>query len=238
MRALLLAAGLGTRLRPLTNTVPKCLVPIAGKPLMEHWFDLLFPSDLVERALVNTSYLSETVEAHMASSRWRDRVDLVHEDELLGTGGTVLANRTWFGDRAFMVGHADNLTRFDVAAFVERHRRRPTGTAITMMTFATDCPTSCGIVELDGSGVVTAFHEKVANPPGNQANAAVYIFEPEVLDFLAGLGRSVIDLSTEVIPAFLGRIVTFENTGYHRDIGTPEQYSKAQADWAAQAPPL
>ncbi len=74
-----------------------------------------------------------------------------------------------------------------------------------MMTFRTDAPRSCGIVSTDAAGVVQAFHEKVARPPGDVANAAVYIFEPEVVPFIAGLGSAMVDLSTEVLPAFIGR---------------------------------
>jgi mannose-1-phosphate guanylyltransferase len=232
MRALLLAAGLGTRLRPLTERVPKCLVPIHGKPLLGYWLDLLLPSG-IERVLVNTHHLPQAVERFIAASPWRERITLVHEDTLLGTGGTVLANRAFFAGRPFLVAHADNLTRFDVGAFLVRHARRPAGALITMMTFRTDSPQSCGIVEEDTQGLVTAFHEKVPHPPGDHANAAVYIFEPQIVDFLAGLGRPVIDLSTEVIPAFLGRICTFHNAGYHRDIGTLESLRRAELEYAA-----
>lgn len=233
MRALILAAGLGTRLRPLTASVPKCLVPVRGKALLDYWCALLLDGGAVDRFLVNTSWLAEQVREHVRNSPWRDRIDLVHETELLGTGGTVLANRDWFGDGPFIVAHGDNLTRFDPQAFIERHARRPAGTEITMMTFATDTPQSCGIVETDGQDRVVAFHEKVPNPPGNLANAAIYIFEPSVLDFIAGLGSPVIDISTEVLPAFLGRICTFRNTDYHRDIGTLESFSMAQVDYVS-----
>src|SRR4029079_9169288 len=112
-----------------------------------------------------------------------------------GTGGTVLRNAQFFGPGAFLDAHADNLTRFDVGAFIERHATRPAGCAITMMTFDTDAPQTCGIVEEDAQGRVRAFHEKVARPPGNRANGAVYIFEPEVLAYLRGLGKPFIDLS-------------------------------------------
>lgn len=234
MRTLLLAAGLGTRLRPLTDRIPKCLVSIQGKPLLGYWLDLLLLNG-IERVLINTHYRPEAVRQFVASSRWRDRITLAHEDNLLGTGGTVLRNRDFFQNRAFMVAHADNLTRFDVAAFLKRHEERPAGVLITMMTFRTDAPQTCGIVEQDHHGVVTAFHEKVANPPGDHANAAVYIFEPTVLDFLAGLGKEVIDLSTEVIPAFLGRIRTFHNSDYHLDIGNPESLRRAEREYPRSA---
>jgi mannose-1-phosphate guanylyltransferase len=81
---------------------------------------------------------------------------------------------------------------------------------------------------------VIAFHEKVANPPGNRANAAVYVFEPEILDFLAKLNREVIDLSTEVIPAFLGRIYTWHNAEYHRDIGSLESLQRAEQEYCTK----
>ena len=230
MRALLLAAGLGTRLRPLTDTIPKCLIPIHGRPLLDYWLTLLGESG-VERMLVNTHYLPDQVRAFVARSPWREKVTLVHEEELLGTGGTVLRNREFFESAAFLVAHADNLTRFDLGAFARRHAARPAGAAITMMTFEADEPSSCGIVEQDARGLVTAFHEKVADPPGRIANAAVYIFEPAVVDFIATLGRTVVDLSTEVIPRFLGRICTFHNAEYHRDIGTPESLRRAEAEY-------
>jgi mannose-1-phosphate guanylyltransferase len=221
-------------LRPLTDRVPKCLVPIQGRPLLAYWLDLLLPGG-IECVLVNTHYLPEPVRQFVAQSSWRDRIDLVHEPVLLGTGGTVLANRGYFGSAPFLIAHADNLTRFDVAAFVARHASRPAGAQITMMTFETDAPQSCGIVEEDERGLVVAFHEKVPNPPGTRANAAVYIFEPSVIDFLASLGKPVIDLSTEVLPHFLGRMATFHNLGYHRDIGTLASLAAAEREYQAHS---
>lgn len=232
MRALLLAAGLGTRLRPLTERVPKCLVPIRGQPLLAYWLELLLPAG-IERVLVNTHYLPQPVQAFVADSPWRSRTSLVHEERLLGTGGTVLANADFFQRRPFLVAHADNLTRFDVSAFLGRHANRPPGCAITMMTFDSDAPQSCGIVEEDGRGIVRGFHEKVANPPGNRANGAVYIFETEVLDFLRALKKPFLDLSLDVMPAFLGRICTFHNDVYHRDIGNLESLARAEREYPA-----
>ena len=230
MRDLLLAAGLGTRLRPLTNSVPKCLVRINGVPLIDYWFDLLLRSS-IERLLVNTHHLADAVRLHVSRSPWRERIDLVHEASLLGTGGTILENAGYFKRRPFLVAHADNLTQFDVDKFIERHAKRPAGTEITMMTFHTSTPQLCGIVKEDEAGVVIDFQEKVANPPSRKANAAVYIFEPAILSFLAGLSKPVIDLSIEVIPHFLRKTCTFENTIYHRDIGTVESLQMAEREF-------
>ncbi|WP_315782712.1 nucleotidyltransferase family protein [Bradyrhizobium sp. SZCCHNPS1003] len=230
MRALLLAAGIGSRLRPLTNTTPKCLVRVHDRPLLDYWLDLVFEGG-IERALLNTHWLAEQVRAHVAQSRWRDRIDLVHEDELLGTGGTVLANRAWFGDQPFLVAHADNLTDFDVAGLLSAHRNRPDGCIMTMLAFRTDDPSSCGILELDDQHRVIAFHEKVKNPPGNLANGAVYVFDPAVITDIAALGKPIVDLSTEIIPNYLGRILCVETSGYHRDIGNPESLRRAHLEF-------
>jgi mannose-1-phosphate guanylyltransferase len=230
MKALLLAAGLGTRLRPITNTTPKCLVRIHDKPLLDYWFDLLFSAG-IERALVNTHWLAEEVEKHVAGSRWQNRVDTVYEPELLGTGGTVVANRAYFAGKDFLLAHADNLTEFDVPAFIEAHRKRPRGCVMTMLTFQTDDPRSCGILTLDEQGVVQEFHEKVENPPGNLANAAVYIVGSEIVDLAVSLNKPFVDLSTEVIPQFLGRIFAVETQGYHRDIGNLKALERAEAEF-------
>lgn len=231
MRALLLAAGLGTRLRPLTLTVPKCLVEIDGKPLLDHWLEALFAAG-IERVLINTHWLAEVVQDHVARSPYRNRIDMVHEVELLGTGGTILANREWLSGGPFMVAHADNLTTFEVPGLLAAHLNRPVGCAITMLAFHTDAPKTCGILELDARNVVVAFHEKVENPPGNLANAAVYIFETELVDFITKRGTAFVDLSTEVLPFYLGRIFAVITNGYHRDIGSAEALARAREEFA------
>ena len=228
--ALLLAAGKGTRLKPITDKVPKCLVPIHGKPLLAYWLDLLFSAG-VEKILINTHYLPDQVRKFIAGSSWRKRVELLHEATLLGTGGTVLRGGPFFKDRPFIVAHADNLVRFDVNAFINRHQHRPSGVEITMMTFETDVPESCGIVTENEEGIVMNFYEKVKDPPGNHANGAVYIFEPSVLDFLSALNTPIIDLSTQVIPYYMGKICAFHNADYHRDIGTPESLRLAEIEF-------
>jgi mannose-1-phosphate guanylyltransferase len=230
MRAILLAAGIGSRLRPLTSTIPKCLVPVHGRPLLHYWLELLFTSG-IEGVLINTHWLADQVRTFVAKSNWRDRINLAHEPHLLGTAGTIRANRAYFNGEAGLVAHADNLTDFDVGGLIQAHRGRPASCSMTMLGFRTDNPQACGILELDSSKIVRAFHEKMADPPGDLANAAVYIIEPEITDFMAKLGPSCVDFSTQVIPAFIGRIFVVENVGYHRDIGTPESLELAQREF-------
>jgi mannose-1-phosphate guanylyltransferase len=230
MRALLLAAGLGTRLRPLTDYVPKCLIPIHGRPLLDYWLELLVIHGISE-ILVNTHYFAELVSKYIAQSTWTENVTLVFEETLLGTGGTVLANKDFFQNGPLLVAHADNLTIFDPTAFLTAHKNRPAGTELTMMLFETPAPESCGIVELDQQGVVQVFHEKVKHPPGNLANAAVYILEPSVINFMRGFGKIEIDLSTEIVPRYQGQIATFRNNRYHRDIGTVASWIDAHKEF-------
>jgi len=230
MRAILLAAGYGTRLRPLTDHLPKCLVPICEKPLLDYWLEMLTGAG-VEKILVNTHYLPETVSNHIMNSPFTSKVTIVHEDTILGTAGTLLKNKAFFASEPVMLIHADNLSLFDVNSFIQAYEEREKGIDITMMTFTTDAPRTCGIVDLDQQGVVRGFYEKVENPPGNLANAAVYILSPAVIEFIASLGKEVIDFSTEILPNFIGRINTFHNGGYHRDIGTLESLEAARKEY-------
>jgi len=230
MRALLLAAGLGTRLKPLTNFLPKCLVPIHGRPLLDYWLELLVSSGVTE-ILINTHYLSPMVVEFVSECSWKEYLTIVYEETLLGTGGTILMNRAFFKNEPFIVAHADNLTIFDVKKFIDSHKHRQPETVMTMMVFETDDPQSCGIVDVDNQGVVKNFYEKVPNPPGNQANAAVYIFESNIIEYLEKLGNIEIDLSTEVIPHLIGRISTYFNFLYHRDIGNLTSWTEANKDF-------
>jgi mannose-1-phosphate guanylyltransferase len=227
MRALLLAAGLGTRLRPLTDKVPKAMVDVAGRPLLGRWLDMLFEGG-IERVLVNTHHLGAVIRSFVHSSPWSGSVDLVDEAVLLGTGGTLLANRPWFAEKPLLVTHGDNASDLDVSAFIRAHARRPSNVLASMALFRTDHPQSCGVVLMDQNHIIREFHEKKADPPGNLANAAAFIFEPDIFTYLEAAGKAVIDLSAEIIPELMGRIQGFEIEGYHRDIGTPESLEMAR----------
>lgn len=232
MPAVLLAAGVGSRLAPLTDSVPKCLVPVCGKPLLGYWLDMLGEAG-VGPIIINTHHHADAVRNYVAASPWRRDVELVHEEELRGTGGTLLSCRGALSGNRFLAIHADNLSRFRVGDFLDAHERRPAGCVMTMMLFRTPDPQSCGIVETDGRGVVAAFHEKVAEPPGNLANAAVYVMEADVLDILAASDSPRPDISLDLVPACIGRINTWLNSRYHRDIGTPESYAAASREFPA-----
>ncbi|GGF52429.1 nucleotidyltransferase family protein [Alteromonas lipolytica] len=228
MKAVLLAAGFGTRLKPLTDTVPKCLVPINGQPLLGFWLDMLSNSPEITEIFINTHYLHQQVEDYL-KTEWSHVTNITcwYEPELLGTAGTLINHSAELEGDDVLVIHADNLSFFDLAAFINSFRMRPPHCEMSMMLFATDNPSSCGIVELNDETVV-AMHEKVANPPGNLANGAVYILSATTQKWLAATDFS--DISTEVIPRLLGKICAWTNTTYHRDIGNPQSYAAAQTE--------
>ena len=229
MKALLLAAGLGKRLRPLTNNWPKCLMPIKGRPLLEYWLRILKKQD-IENVLINRHHHSEIVKKFLQQPQYEEWVQSVYEEYLLGTAGTLRENADFFYGNTVMIAHADNWCCCDFPDFMDfHHTRRPKGTVITMMTFNCPVPSSSGIVEIDNKGIVIKSFEKVVNPPGKLANAAVYLVEPEVVEWLVE-NPHVTDFSTEVLPYFVGRIATWENRGIHRDIGTIEMLKKSQLD--------
>ena len=229
MRAILLAAGFGTRLRPVTDHTPKTLVPIDGRPLLDYWLHGLFANG-IERVLINTHYLQDQVQNFVANSPFLDRIDLVHEETLLGTAGTIRSNKCFVANGPVLVAHADNLCICKFGDFIGAHKNRPSAARMTMMTFDAPDPTQCGVVKCDEAGLVQEFHEKVQNPPGRRSSAAVYIMEPDVVDFIAASDLPAPDLSNDIVPDYMGRIFAWQNAGYHMDIGTLETFGLAQIE--------
>ena len=229
VRALLLAAGFGTRLGPLTKDCPKCLMPIGQRPLLEHWLCTLFKHG-ISKALINIHHHRNLVESFLTRRQFKNWAFGIYEPELLGTARTLRENQEFFSTTTTLLVHADNWCHCDFDKFLEFHRvHRPGQTLITMMTFRTPLPKECGIVNLDSNGVVREFFEKIENPPGNLANGAVYLLEPEVISWMKKQ-PSINDFSKDVLPHFLGRIATWENTKIHRDIGTIQSLLNAQKD--------
>lgn len=228
MRAILLAAGFGTRLRPLTDFLPKCLVPIRGRPLLDIWLDKLTREGFGP-FLINTHYLSEKVEGFVKNSKYNELVEIKHETELSGTAGTLIGNLNFFGGEDGILLHADNYCEASLAHLVKAHAGRPNSCLMTMMTFKARYPRRAGILEVDSTGIVVGFHEKSETPPGNLANAAVYVLSTELLSILERDFLEARDFSTEVIPKLLGKIFAVPASGYVIDIGTPDAYAEANA---------
>ncbi len=226
MKAILLAAGLGTRLRPLTKSIPKCLVPIKGRPLLEIWLESLVKFGISD-ILINTHYLSEKVETFIINSKFNENCIISFEEKLLGTAGTLINNLKFIGNDECMLIHADNYCLLNINDFMKAHIMRPSHCLMTMLTFRTDDPSSCGIVELDEKNVVTRFHEKEKDPPCNLANAAIYILSSDLIKLLKKKYFTVSDFSLDVLPKLLGKVYAYETRDLFIDIGTPNNYIKA-----------
>jgi len=226
MRAILVAAGFGTRLMPITKNIPKCLVPIKGIPLMELWIEKLAKAG-VKKILINTHYLAKKVEIFIKKSKGCEFIELVYEKELLGTAGTLTKNIDFYecADGIFM--HADNYCNEDLEGLLAAHEERPADCVLTMLTFRTENPSSCGIIEINSRGIAVSFNEKVKNPPGNLANGAIYVLSPRFISEYKELFSQAGDFSLDVLPKYIGRIFTYEVKGEFFDIGTVESYKKA-----------
>jgi mannose-1-phosphate guanylyltransferase len=230
IKAILLAAGEGTRLRPYTYYWPKCLMPIQGRPILEYWLLMLWNAGIKD-ILVNTSYLSNEVQKFLDRPCFNGWVKGVYEPKLLGTAGTLRENYNKLkeADNIF-VAHADNWTICDIDKFINYHLiKKPIHCPITMMTFNTSFPEDCGITKIDQCNILLEFHEKKIGNYGNKANAAIYMFEKQVLNEIY-INNSICDISTQLIQKYLSKIVTWHNDGIHRDIGVIESLRLAQND--------
>lgn len=226
-KALILAAGVGSRLRPLTNTMPKCMIEIEGKPLLEYWVDALQRAG-VREALVNTHHLPDQVRAFADGVTASGRLTLrtTHEAELLGSAGTIAANPDLAdGADAVLIIYADNLSDLDLGAFLEYHRSH--GDPFTMLLFHAPEPKRSGIAEVDDEGCVVSFVEKPEQPKSDLANAGVYAVTPEAFREIASM--NAFDIGYDVLPRFVGRMRGWLHEGYHADIGTPEALERARA---------
>ncbi|UAA39538.1 nucleotidyltransferase family protein [Paraneptunicella aestuarii] len=235
MKAFLLAGGFGTRLKPMTDHTPKCLVEIDDKPLLQYWLEQLQLLGC-SHIYINTHYLNEQVEAFVASSSFKDMVTLIHEPELLGTMGSIRHNRTLFDDDATLIAHADNFCLTDWQAFKTAYEQRPEHCDLTMMLFETPTPWSCGIVKSikqDASHILSDYIEKPQDAKqhpekyGNLANAAVFIASQKALDDICAMPDDCDDLCRDYLPLQIGKANVFVNHDVHIDIGTPETYAMA-----------
>jgi len=226
MKALLLAAGLGTRLSSISNGKPKPLMEIRGVPLLHILIQKLF-SVGVEEIVINTHHSHEQIEEFIESQNYRNQIKLIYEKELLGTAGTLKANIDYLADQDFFVLHGDNFFQDDLKAMIIAHKETSDKVAITMGTFEVDSPANFGTVVVNSESIVTSFYEKDPKSPSLIANSAIYIMKPNTAKEIRNLEVNQIDISRNLIPQFMNRILATPLTGVFLDIGTPENYLKA-----------
>ena len=230
MKAFLLAGGRGERLRPLTLTCPKCLVPINGVPLLEIWLERCRQQG-IDEVLVNVSHHAGRVREFLARRSGTPRVELVIETDPRGTAGTVSANR-WFveGEESFWIIYADNLTDCSLAAMLDTHRRHDE--LLTMALFYAPEPSAAGIVETLADGRIVSFEEKPAHPRGDLASAGIYLARADLVGELPQAAGRIVDFGFDVLPRLVGRMYGHVIDGFFADIGTPAALARASAAWA------
>jgi histidinol-phosphate phosphatase family protein len=230
IKALLLAGGLGTRLQPLTNLIPKCLVPIADRPLLDFWVDCLFEAGIQE-ARINTHALAEQVRSYISHVNHRGPIHLVesYEPALLGSAGTVTANPDLadLADQVVII-YTDNLSDIDLRPLVTFHSRHTD--PFTISLFRAPNPRACGIAELDTEGRVISFVEKLEDPVSDLANAGIYVVDADLYREIATF--KAFDLGFDVLPRLVGRMRGWVWGGYHRDIGDHRSLELARAEVA------
>jgi mannose-1-phosphate guanylyltransferase len=231
MKAFLLAAGVGSRLRPITDTTPKCMLPIGDRPLLDIWLDE-FDRAGVNEVLVNLHHLPDVVHRHIAGRDGPPAVRTFFEPELLGSAGTLLAKRQWVASEdLFLACYADNLTDFNVRSLIDAHREH--GLVATLTVFHSPNPSAGGVVEVDAVGRVVGFVEKPSEPVSDLVNAGMYAFHPSVLDEIDGTPPK--DIGYDLLPRLVGRARALPVDGYFRDIGTIDAYRRAREEWPARA---
>lgn len=229
MDAVVLVGGKGTRLRPLTATTPKPMLPTAGVPFLEHLLAKARDAG-VDHAILSTSYKPEVFEGYFGDgARLGMEIEYVTEVEPLGTGGGIrnVADRLRGGD--FLVFNGDVLSGLDVAALLRTHSDSRADVTLYLTEVAD--ARAFGCVPTDGEGRVTAFLEKMPEPVTNRINAGCYVFAPGVLDRVPA-GRPV-SVERETFPSLLGsgaRVMGHVDTSYWLDLGTPAAFVRGSCD--------
>ncbi len=230
LKALFLAGGMGTRLRPLTDHLPKPMVPVMGIPLLERSIDELKRCG-VNEVILSTCYESDCISQHFSTGeKSQMKIHCICEKEPLGTGGAIKNCQKYFDD-TFLIFNSDILCNIDLKALVQFHREKHSD--VTIAAAEVKNPSSYGVIEHMPDGKILSFTEKPK--PGEEKshdiNAGIYVFEPRVLDMIPA-GKSV-SVERDTFPLLLKngfRMNVYRIGGYWIDIGTPEKYMKAHKD--------
>jgi mannose-1-phosphate guanylyltransferase len=227
MKAFLLAGGLGTRLRPLTDITPKCLLPVQGIPILKIWFDICRQYG-IDEILINVHAHGDAVRKYIGDHKENMGVHLFEETSLLGSAGTILANQEWIAqERSFWIFYADVLTTANLNKMLTFHETH--GQIATIGVYEVPDPSRCGIVQVNEDGVVSDFIEKPSAPVGNLAFSGLMLATPSVLKVIPP--TSPADLGFHVLPKIVGQMAAYRFRDFVMDIGTLETYRAAQMTW-------
>lgn len=226
-KAFLLAAGSGTRLRPLTDELPKCLLPIQGIPLLQIWLANCHAAGINE-VLINAHAHANKVREFAASQNSGVRLSVIEERELLGSAGTLAENPQFVAnEEAFFVLYADVLTNLNLREMLTIHRSK--NMAATLGVYQVPDPSRCGIVSINQQDIIERFVEKPVHPESSWAFSGVMVAHPQVIDLIPA--KRPADIGFDLLPQLAGKIAAYKITDYLLDIGTPENYAAAQSSW-------
>ncbi|HUL86375.1 MAG TPA: NDP-sugar synthase [Actinomycetota bacterium] len=228
MNAIVLVGGFGTRMRPLTETVKKELLPLVDRPILGHTLDRLVAHG-VHHVVMSSPYLEEAFHPFIQARRDEPTITWVTEERPLGTGGAIVHALDAIGDQPFFALNGDILTDLDLTAMMRAHRDG--AAAVTIALHHVPDARAFGLVERAADGRVTAFLEKPEETVPGDVNAGTYIVEPEVLR--RWTADREISIEREIFPAVIGAgsvVVGFSAEAYWLDLGTPEKYLQAHAD--------
>jgi NDP-sugar pyrophosphorylase family protein len=231
-KAMILAAGEGTRLRPLTDAVPKCLLPMGKTPIIKHQLRWLKRYG-VRKVAVNLYHKSGEIKAALGDGvAYGVEIHYSPEETLLGTAGGVKRMEAFFNKTGYVV-YGDTVSDVNLSSLAEFHRRKQA--LMTIVLFETENPSETGIVEIDEDGKVTGFTEKPlkGKERGNLSNGGIYILEPEILDYINDAGFC--DFGFDVYPRLIEENVPvygyrLDPDEYLIDIGTIENYRQVNED--------
>ena len=227
--AVILVGGLGTRLRPLTLSAPKPMLPTAGLPFLTHLLSRIADAG-VEHVVLGTSYKARVFESEFGDgSKMGLRIEYVVETEPLGTGGGIANVASKLRHDTALVFNGDVLSGADLGALLDSHESN--NADVTLHLVRVGDPRAFGCVPTNSDGEVTAFLEKTQDPPTDQINAGSYVFKREVIDRIPK-GRAL-SVEREVFPGLLAdgrRVCGYVDSTYWRDMGTPEDFVRGSAD--------
>ena len=224
MRALVLAAGIGSRLKPITNSIPKCLVQVGNQTMLEFWVKQLSIPE-INQVVINVHHFSDLVLDEIAKLNERDTLAPSVEPELLGTAGTLLANIEEHDD-SLLVVHCDNFSSINLRSFIEFHERE--NNFVTLGVFEPSDTRACGMVSILPSGIIDTFIEKPLKTELQWGNAAIYLFSKAALGEIASNHTNAFDIAKDILPKFANRMSAFKISGTHIDVGTFEGLKQAQ----------
>ncbi|VVB76015.1 Bifunctional protein GlmU [Candidatus Tiddalikarchaeum anstoanum] len=230
-RAFILAGGKGTRLRPITYEIPKPMVPIHGKPLLQHTVELLKKYDIRD-IIISIGFLGEKIQEYFGNgSKFGVKISYVKEDEPLGTAGPLKIAKPLLEDAHFVMINGDNLFNIDLFDMISTHFEN--GAVATIALTSVSDPTKFGVAQLKGRKILKFIEKpKLEEAPSNLINAGVYLFSPKIFDYLPENKKNIM-IETEVFPKLLekGEFYGYVMEGQWLPAGTPEEYEKAIQEW-------